>query len=325
MGLRADEPFVLWVHSALSPTPEPPEPLLVTRWIEALRRSSDPRLREVGVLVRPHPERAKEWAGIDLSRFANVAFHGGNPIDARSKNDYFDALYFSSGVIGLVTSAFLEAAIVGRAVFTFTLPEYRVHQEEMVHFRYLTEVAGGLLKTAPDIDTHLRQLAQAVAAPLGRDEQNRRFLATFIRPSGLEVPATPRFVDAVEQLRRDGTRPDPTLDEYAWLRPAVAAAARAASTGVGRWFMQDIREDVWDEQRARKREIVHARQAAKAGRQRQKQQRKTWRKRRELVMRGGKRVKSTLAAARYYAATTMHRALARAGLERPQFPGAGEK
>ncbi len=44
VGLRPDRPFVLWVHSALSPTPEPPEPVLVQRWIEALRASADPAL-----------------------------------------------------------------------------------------------------------------------------------------------------------------------------------------------------------------------------------------------------------------------------------------
>ena len=85
MGLRADRPFVLWVHSALSPTPEPPEPVLVRRWIEALRASADPALRELGVLVRPHPERLKEWAGIDLGRFENVAFHGRQPDRRRAR------------------------------------------------------------------------------------------------------------------------------------------------------------------------------------------------------------------------------------------------
>ena len=115
MGLRADRPFALWVHSALSPTPDPPEPVLVTRWIEALRASANPALRELGVLVRPHPERLKEWAGIDLGRFENVAFHGGNPIDGRSRDDYFDSLYHSGAVVGLVTSAFLEAGDRGPA------------------------------------------------------------------------------------------------------------------------------------------------------------------------------------------------------------------
>src|SRR5262249_59135229 len=120
---------------------------------------------ELGVLVRPHPERLKEWSGIDLGRFDNVVFHGANPIDARAKHDYFEALYYSRAVIGLVTSAFLEAAVVGRPVLTFTLPAYRVHQEEMLHFRYLTSVGGGLLRTAPDIAAHLEQLADVIAAP----------------------------------------------------------------------------------------------------------------------------------------------------------------
>src|SRR5262249_52967522 len=56
MGLDPRRPFALWVHSALSPTPNPPEPVLVRRWIESLRASADPTLGTLGVLVRPHPE-----------------------------------------------------------------------------------------------------------------------------------------------------------------------------------------------------------------------------------------------------------------------------
>lgn len=337
MGLRADRPFALWVHSALSPTPEPPEPLLVVRWIEALRASADPRLRELGVLVRPHPERVKEWAGIDLAGFENVAFRGRNPIDTGAKDDYFDALYYSSAVIGLVTSAFLEAAIVGRPVLTFTLPEYRIHQDEMLHFQYLTTVAGGLLSKAPDIESHLTQLADAVASGDARDDRNRRFLTAFIRPEGLDAPATPVFADAVERLCREGSRPDPTLDAHVWLRPVVAAAAARANSGFGRWLMLDTREDVWDDDRLRKRRLVEARVEAKTGRQRAKQRRRTQRMRRDAMMRRGKEAKSALRLARhragreimsvlrlarYLAAITVHRVLAIAGVSRGQVPGA---
>ena len=221
MGLRADRPFVLWVHSALSPTPDPPEPQLVVRWIEALRAHPDPRLREAGVLVRPHPERLKEWAGIDLTRFGNVAFHGGNPIDRASRDDYFDSLYHSAAVVGLVTSAFLEAAVVGRPVLTFMLPEYRMHQEEMIHFRYLLTVEGGLLHTAADLGEHFRQLGDALALGGARDERNRRFIGAFVRPAGLDVAATPRFADAVEALAPRGC--------------ASRCLARPAARGCGRW------------------------------------------------------------------------------------------
>jgi hypothetical protein len=255
VGLRVDRPFVLWVHSAMSPRPSPPEPELVVRWIEALRASSDPRLRELGVVVRPHPERVKEWAGIDVTQFPNVVFSGRNPIDPESKRDYFDALFHSSAVVGLVTSAFLEAVIIGRPVLTLTLPEYRMHQDDMLHFQYLRNVAGGALIAAPDLDAHLEQLSAAVARPPGRDERNIRFLSAFIRPGGLEAPATPVFADAIEALQRDGTIPDPSLDGSGFAKAIVTAAASRTRGVIGWILLNDLREDErqWNHQAKRLR------------------------------------------------------------------------
>ena len=86
------------------------------RWIEEIRRSADPRLRDAGILVRPHPERMDEWKDVSLERFGNAALYGRNPVSPEAQADYFDSLYHSHAVVGLVTSAFLEAAIVGRPV-----------------------------------------------------------------------------------------------------------------------------------------------------------------------------------------------------------------
>jgi hypothetical protein len=329
VGLRSDRPFALWVHSALSPTPEPPEPMLVTRWIEALRSNPDPRLRELGVLVRPHPERLKEWAGISLDRYENVAFHGRNPIDADAKRDYFDSLYFSSAVIGLVTSAFLEAAIVGRPVLTFELPEYRLHQEEMLHFQYLRTVEGGLVRSAPDIESHLTQLVEAIALDGARDERNRRFLNAFIRPGGLDTPATPAFIDALERLGREGTSSDPTLEQYAWLRPIVGAAAVRGRSGVVRWLLLDERGDAWDENRLREQQAQQSRIEAKVEHQRFKLRRRARRARRDAVLRVGKEVKGALRRGRHRLAVTAYRGVAvtanRAELVAKEIKSAGRR
>jgi hypothetical protein len=321
MALDPARPFVLWVHSALSPTPDPPEPVLVKRWIERLRASADPALRELGVLVRPHPERLKEWSGISLDGLDNVAFHGRNPIDPHAKDDYFDALYYSGAVVGLVTSAFLEAAIVGRPVLTFTLPEYRMHQEEMIHFRYLTDVAGGLLRTAADLDAHFRQLSDAIALQGARDERNRRFLEAFVRPRGLDVPATPAFAEAVEQLHRDGPTHDPSLERGAWLRPLALPLASLSRVGVGRWLMNDMRADAWDERADYTERSIRERVAAKEKRTREKLRRKARRQRRDALMRQGKEVKSALRKVRHRAAVTAYRALYVTRLWRGELPG----
>ena len=321
VGLREDRPFVLWVHSALTPAPDPPEPELVLRWIEALRSHPDPRLRDLGVLVRPHPERVKEWKDVRLDGFTNVAFHGRNPIDREARDDYFDALSYSAAVIGLVTTAFVEAAIVGRPVLTFTLPAYRMHQEEMIHFQYLTGAHDGPLQTAPDLDTHFQQLAAAVSSDGSRDERNRRFLTAFVRPAGLDTPATPAFADALERLHGDGTRPDPSLARGAWLRPAATAAAAWSRVGLGRWLMNDERADASDEHEALTERSVLARQRAKERRQVAKIRRKTWRQRRERAMYAGKVVKSALRRARHRTAVTVYRALYVMRLYRGQLPG----
>ncbi len=325
VGLDPARPFALWVHSALSPAPDPPEPVLVRRWIEALRGSSDPRLRSLGVLVRPHPERLKEWAGVSLDGFENVAFHGRNPIDAESRDDYFDSLYHSSAVVGLVTSVFLEAAIVGRPVLTFTLPEYRMHQAEMIHFRYLMTVEGGLLHTAPDLDAHLRQLADAVALGGARDARNRRFLAAFVRPVGMETPATPVFADALERLCREGARPDSSLKKAAWLRAMVLPAASWSRRGVGRWLMNDMRADAWDERTDYTVRSQQMRREAKAARIRQKVQGKERRQRRDALMRQAKEVKSAVRRMRHRTAATVYRALYITGLWRGELPGSTGK
>ncbi len=220
-----------------------------------------------------------------------------------------------------MTSAFLEAAIVGRPVLTFTLPEYRIHQEEMLHFQYLMTVEGGLLHAAPDLETHFSQLAEAVALGGARDDRNRRFLGAFIRPAGLDVPATPAFAGALERLVREGARPDPTLAALPWLRAVVGGLASQAHTRVGRWLLNDLREDVWDADRERKQRSLQARQQDKAGRQRSKIRRRERRQRRDAIMRAGKEVKSALRRARHRVAITAYRALAIAGIWRGGLPG----
>lgn len=198
VGLAPERPFVLYVCSAMSPDPH--ESAFVLEWVSRIRASGDPSLREAGILIRPHPERTRDWTDVDLSQLPNVVLHGRNPIDPAAKSDYYDALYHSSAVVGLVTSAFLEAAVVGRPVCTLLLPTFRPHQEGMQHFGYLLEIEGGLLQAVRTFDEHLAQLMVALDGRPPRSAQTARFLEAFIRPGGLDVPATPVFVEAVEQL-----------------------------------------------------------------------------------------------------------------------------
>jgi hypothetical protein len=262
VGLDPAHPFLLYVCSVM--TPDPHEASFVLRWIDSIRSSTDQRLRDVGILIRPHPERMDEWSGVDLSRFGNVALYGANPVTARAKRDYFESLYYSEAVVGLVTSAFLEAAVVGRPVHTVTLPEFEAYQGGMAHFRYLLEVEGGLLHRAASLDEHARQLSRAIGAPRTRDAQNVRFLRAFVRPDGLDQPATPKFADAVEAMAaiRPSAAAPPNVIQLA-ARPLIDWIARSSERGVLRPVLRDAHEIANDRGLRAKAERRDERRAAR--------------------------------------------------------------
>jgi hypothetical protein len=198
VGLPPDKPFVLYMCSSLFHGTAS-EPEFVESWLRAVRRSTDPRLKDVGILVRPHPARVEEWKRVDLSGWKNVAFWGAHPVDDEAKDDYFDSMYYSAAVVGLNTSAFIEAAVVGKPVHTVLLPEISDdNQEGTLHFHYLLEVGGGLLRTAPSLEAHVEALAASLAGEGGGDAKAASFVEGFVRPFGRGTAATPRFVEAIE-------------------------------------------------------------------------------------------------------------------------------
>ena len=202
VGLPDDRPFVLWVCSALFPG-SPSEAEFVTRWAAHLRASSDPRLRDVRILIRPHPSRASEWEDVDWRTVPGVAFRGGNPVDDQSRADYFDSLYHSAAVVGLNTSAFIEAGIAQRPVLAILPQEFRASQEGTLHFRYLIE--GGLLTTSRSLEEHEAQLATMLEGPPAAVmARQQAFVRSFVRPRGLDIPATTVMADALESLAAAG-------------------------------------------------------------------------------------------------------------------------
>jgi len=264
VGLPPDRPFVLYVCSALFKN-SPSEAAFVGRWLQALRQSGDARLREVAVLVRPHPQRVDEWQAAErgaLEGSGQAVLWGSNPIDADSRADYFDSMHHAAAVVGLNTSALVEAAIVDRPVLTVLLPEFRDNQEGTFHFHHLLTVGEGFLHTAPSLDEHIAQLASCIGGKPARS--NRPFVEQFIRPRGVSVAATPVFADAVQQLGALAVTPQPTPGSVWLLRPLVYALVLAGRIpGLERIYWNPIKRREWagnveaiwhkDEQRRAKR------------------------------------------------------------------------
>jgi hypothetical protein len=274
IGVDPHRPFILWVCSALIHG-SPPEAPFVVEWIRRLRASGDPSLRGAGVVVRPHPSRVTEWDSIDVSQLDAVVW-GSNPIDETARVDYFDSIVHSAAVVGLNTSAFIEAGIVGRPVLTIVVPEFEENQHGTVHFDYLVKAGGGLVVVGEGFERHLEQLASALAAPPAAER--RPFVRDFVRPLGLDRAATPMFVQAVEAmqgLQVEQVHPDALAPVWRWV--LRRAATLKDNERFERWTLSP-REQVTAERRRVMREQKAIRRALSraandANRQRKLQER----------------------------------------------------
>ncbi len=288
VGIPPDRPMLLYVGSALF-RGSPPEADFVLRWIASIRASADERLRTASILVRPHPQRMKEWEGVAPAALQGAAVWGGNPVTEAARADYFDSLFYSSAVVGLNTSAFLEAAIVGRPVFAILPAEFLDNQEGTVHFHYLTRVGGGLLRLSRSFAEHGEQLARTLAAPPAPDA-NAPFVEAFLRPRGLDAPASPVFVEAVEALARTAVtaalpRPSPVGRT---ILSALKAGRQSARWSAWLLDAEDRRTMAWrqakasaraDQRSQRLSELQRKEAERRMREQRRLEERESWRRR----------------------------------------------
>ena len=216
VGLDPQRRYLLYAGGALYPGTIT-EAEFCRRWIESLRAAEDPALRDVNVLVRPHPRRLSDWEQVDFDALEGVAVWPREPLfpvggQAEADADYYDSIFHSDAVVGINTSAMIEAAIVGRSVFTVLAPEFHSSQRGTYHFDYVLERAGGFVRTADSLEEHTLQLsAQLRGESDGLVAAGRRFVESFVRPYGVDRAATPVFADAIEHVARAGAI-DPITD-----------------------------------------------------------------------------------------------------------------
>jgi hypothetical protein len=187
LALDPGAPLLLYLCSSEFVAPQ--EAAFVRRWIQAIRQSPDARVRSASILVRPHPAHLKPWKGVSLGS-GNVALWTGKET-MNADQGLFDSLAHARAVVGLNTSAMIEAGILGKPVHTLVLEEFAGGQEETVHFGYLRAENGGLLHEATTLEGHVAQLAASFDAGEAARERDRRFVARFVRPRGLDLAVTP--------------------------------------------------------------------------------------------------------------------------------------
>ena len=198
VGIDPSRPFILYVGSSrfIAPT----ESRFVERWVRLLHSSDNLSVRSASILLRPHPKNTVGWSRVEEAGIERVRLWpvDSSPFDTDYDSAYFDSLYHSVAVVGVNTSAMVEAAIVGRPVLTWKARDFQHSQDGTLHFDLLLSVGGGLLHVGKDAKDHLSQLAEAIDSSGISDSRSVAFTDAFIRPAGRDIPATNIFVEALE-------------------------------------------------------------------------------------------------------------------------------
>lgn len=189
IGLNYNHNYVLYLCSSTFIAPI--EADFIRKWVQTIRKHPDPKVNKAGILIRPHPQNIKQWENTDITRFDNVVVYpryGANPITLESEHDYYHSMYYSSAVVGLNTTAMIEASIVNKPVFTVLDDQFRTTQDGTLHFRYL--VKYGLLYISNDLEGHLEQLSKLFNGKISYDSKIKNFVRSFVRPLGTDVQGT---------------------------------------------------------------------------------------------------------------------------------------
>ena len=202
VGLPDNAPLILYLCSSRFIAKR--EARWVERWLKALHCAEDERVRTASILIRPHPQNAKQWGRWTPPGPAVAVFpkDGEVPVGEDERANFFHSMLYADVIVGLNTSALIEAAIFGKPVLSVAEAKGAKYRETL-HFGHLEK---GLLIVARDHREHVRHIREALDAPGGSD-RCRQFIDEFVRPLGRDHSAGDSMADAVETLAKRHLHP----------------------------------------------------------------------------------------------------------------------
>jgi hypothetical protein len=198
IGCDKDRPYVLYL--ATSRTLIASEVDVVNEIADAL----DARFPEdtPTIVVRPHPMNPYIWNDYERAGVVIYPRFGGAASTSESWQNYFDQLSAAACVVGLNTTAFLEAAVADRPCLTIVGPRFYTTHAQTGHFRHL--VNAGFLEVSNSTSGVAERVAQILDGADEKREARHAFVHYFLRPRSVDNPVAPNVVDLLERLAHTG-------------------------------------------------------------------------------------------------------------------------
>ncbi len=194
MGLDPGRPFLLYLGSSSNISQD--ETWLVRELNAALARDARPEIRNLQVLVRPHPANWQIYRPLAAEGMRIWPDEGALPDSEDVIQDFHDMLRYSVATVGLNTSAMIDAVIADRPTICIQPPCYTATQDEAIHFQRLRD--AGVFDLTDGAAGAVERVAAVLEGTDERQGQRRRFVLEFVRPWGLERSAGALAARAIE-------------------------------------------------------------------------------------------------------------------------------
>lgn len=189
---REDAATLLYLCSSVS-IASGSEVELVEKWVNAVRNATDPRIRNARIVVRLHPMNRAPWEA-KLAEIANQApeerdytiFPANvlHPTSAEQQAYFLNSVHYADAIVGLNTSAMIEAAIMSKPVLTFKGHGAENSQMKNLHFQHL--VRSGCVRLSDDLPNHVKEIGKVLGETDKVAAACRDFVSRFVRPRGLD-------------------------------------------------------------------------------------------------------------------------------------------
>jgi hypothetical protein len=192
VDINEQQPYVLYLCSSKYISGD--ETAFIQTFAAALR--DNPDSAHINIMVRPHPLNTAIWEGFADQ---NIVIWPKDPtwVDtAQAKQDYYHSIFYSAAVVGVNTSAFLEAAILDKPCVTIRMAKYGFKQSEQGHFRHL--LLGDFLETTHRFSEAASAIAKIIAGHDSKKRQRQLFVSDFIRPCGMDRSASEIIAQTIE-------------------------------------------------------------------------------------------------------------------------------
>lgn len=196
-GLNPDHPYIVYLCSS-RPIAGNSEPAVVQNLIDALKARND--IKNLQILVRPYPSMAHVWDGIEIPNVKIWPRNGDWPDTDEARQALFNTLYYGMAVVGINTTAMIEASVLNRPCLALMTEEFKGSQIDRAHFKQMLK--GGFLETAKDFKDSAEILAELFNGNDSRKRQRLEFARDFLRPGGLDKKASFFAAQAIEMIAK---------------------------------------------------------------------------------------------------------------------------